>query len=359
MDITTRSNVLPLPRFAFSQGLWLAVPLLLAACDRQVDSDFQGGSMLRMRGKISVPLALDGAGLRPVIAFSMRDGPQHRFTHRVMSVAVTGEFPSGFTLDLLEPPPPAAFGEAWGGEPEPQFALGRLFVVGPDFPSVFTWVRHDARPVTSCDFERCDRSTICEGEPWGDDPSLHLWSDADIPDGRACFSQILECSVQEGSSAYACVEERVDGDLSLHKAGFSQYLQFVYFPEPVAADTMVAVTYNAGNPITAGYHVYLEPELPGSIEIDPNAPLPPATCGDLAAKEALRRYNESHGTAYTHEPELPSESQDPYGQARGDYERSIYRVMREQNCPIMSSYTELGPDDLIEIELAPGMPAPK
>jgi hypothetical protein len=338
----------------------MACAALLAAqaCDLQVDSDYEGDSLLRVHGRISVPLELEGRGLRPVIAFSTRETLRDsRNELHVTKVAVSGEFPSGFTIDLLEPPPPGAQ-TVIGGEPD--HALGRLMVVGADYPSVVTRLHADFRPIPSCsEPDNCHRETICAGESWPQELAF-IAMDADLPSDRGCLSQITRCSLKPNDVAYECAEAEEYGDAALHTFGYSEGLQFVYFFQPVPADTVLARQYNAGKPISAGYHVYVEPAYPNDdIEWDPNAPPEPSSCWQLAEAEALRRYNEEHGTSFFLAPDFALEQEDPTLFEYFEYQRSIIRVAREMECPFESLIPELGPGELIEIQLKPGTPAPQ
>src|SRR5687768_1001308 len=108
----------------------LLAAVVLAGCDRQVDSDYQGEPLLRIRGNVTIPLGLEGGDLVPAIAFNavsskrrdQRCGNDFPYDHvQIVDVGVTGDFPSNFTLDVFDPPPDEALWEPVPGGPSVAF----------------------------------------------------------------------------------------------------------------------------------------------------------------------------------------------------------------------------------------------
>ena len=316
--------------------------------------------MLRMSGRIVAPLNLEDQGLRPVVSFAAlekADAGSYSY-QRVLSASVQGEFPSGFTLDLHQPPPADALAPFVGGEPA--YAQGRLMVVAADFPAIVRQIRGDTRPIPECtEASLCPRSTVCEGKPVDDRGIVE--QDRDLPAGQACLSRIETCRFDEADplAQPTCTTLREEGDPKLHMAGYADRILIMFFAEPVDADTWLAVEYNAGNAISAGYHAYLTPELPTrSVEVVPEEPSPSAQCQQQVEADLLADYNAEHGTNLLSAPSSAGSDEDPTMFAYFEWQRAIFREMRKRGCDHPQLLQELGPDDPIEITLDPGVPQP-
>jgi hypothetical protein len=319
--------------------------------------------MLRMSGRIIAPLNLENQGLRPVIAFPTSEGPEGRryFPERVVPVTVQGEFPSGFTLDLREPPPIQAVSPPYGGEPG--YARGHLMVVGPNFPAVVSGVRADQRPIPECTSEMsCYRNTLCEGIPSESLLVDGLWVDSDgtLPPELTCLSRIAICTYDDSdpSASPSCPFVREEGDPKLHAAGYADGIEVTYFPEPIEADTVLAVMYNAGDAISSGYHAYLFPELePDVVATDGSAPPSSPSCQEEVEADLLAEYNAEHGTSHPFPP-IPAVVDDESARENFEWQRAVFREMRKRGCKHLRTFSELGPEDLIEITLVSDMPQP-
>jgi len=310
--------------------------------------------MLRVRGRIAAPLDLEDHGLHPVISFDARTnfGDRSFDYEHILPVTVDGEFPSGFAVDLRQPPPPPAMARLVGGEPA--YAQGHLMVVGPDFPEVVSVLYGSSQPTPECSDEMfCIWGTRCEGPLTPEDHSILAFGQ--LPPDRACLSRLQVCTPDESG---ICTITRDEGDPKLRSVGYASDVDIVYFAEPIEADTHLAMMYNGGNPITAGYHAYLPAQLP-THALDESLPSS-RPCFDQAEAVVLAEYNAEHGTNHLSSGEFlyPFPADDPSLFEYYEWQRAVYREMRKLGCadPYFSPRPELGPDDLIEITLDPSRP---
>ncbi|AUX46979.1 hypothetical protein SOCE26_084890 [Sorangium cellulosum] len=91
--------------------LSLALPILLAACDAQVGSDYPGEPLLTVQGTIVNELDEPPAGpVDAVLVWNTQGGESDKENFPVRAT-VTGSFPSAFTLSMYAPPPEEALND--------------------------------------------------------------------------------------------------------------------------------------------------------------------------------------------------------------------------------------------------------
>ena len=102
--------------------------LALLGCDSQVDSNYQGESLLRINGSVVIPEQFRDQQLVLALVFPAISDRQREILandrraimadhERILDVAVQGSFPSGFTLDVFDPAPPEAMGQVFSTDP--------------------------------------------------------------------------------------------------------------------------------------------------------------------------------------------------------------------------------------------------
>lgn len=274
---------------------YFACLLWLAACGPQASTEYRGEPLLSMSGRVELALqGQDASALLPALAFIDQ---QERF--HIVEVEVEGEFPAGFTLDVYEKPPGAAFTTASEHLPgEPQLAFGYITAVTPDHPEVIeNPVQHGSGSLACADDVSCSVGTVTT-EDWC------------TRDGE-CYRETTSCP-PGGSLPEEC-EFTTEGDPALKRdmwdsfAGLSENYGVVYLRDPARPRSWTAQALGARDTgLAAGYHVIaIEP---GSEERD----LTSANCRQDAAELAAERYNERHGTAWSAEQLASDEcGQDP------------------------------------------------
>lgn len=117
---------------------WLTAVVVCSACDRQVDRNFQGDSLLRVTGSVAIPLGLEGRDLVPVLAFDA-NSPKNEHVcgysenaSRIVEVEAQGNFPSRFTIDVFDPPPDDAIIKRQ--KDSPAYAIGYIAAVPAKHP---------------------------------------------------------------------------------------------------------------------------------------------------------------------------------------------------------------------------------
>jgi hypothetical protein len=290
--------------------------IALFACDRLVDSDFQGDSLLRIEGSVVTPQRLGEADLVPALAFEAVLPEHDSYTHqRIMDVGFQGEFPSNFTLDVFDLPPADATEAVIPGEPA--FAVGYITVAHAEHPDAIT--TRALEPETLEAWVEME-TAIC-GERRGRCQVRHTCT----LDGQTCLHQTLECPTdRDAFTDYDCDVTATEGEESLALAGYSVNYWILYFSAPIAADTFLAVEWADGEPISAGYHLYhrvqLRPTM-GWPELQP--------CREEAEAIALDRYNMERGTNLIRDDFNNTQTEAYY-----DLQRTVFRVMRELDCPL-------------------------
>jgi hypothetical protein len=113
---------------------WVAgLSLAFSACDLQASPEFRGQSLLTVRGSVTIAEDHTRGELVPALAFVNREtGEVH-----VLDVAVQGEFPSDFRIDVFTPPSPETLTQQTDfGDDEPRIALGYITAVTEDHPAL-------------------------------------------------------------------------------------------------------------------------------------------------------------------------------------------------------------------------------
>lgn len=144
----------------------------LAACDGQAGPDYPGEPLATIRGTVLANVAVRSGPLDVILFWiPFEDDVDEPVAQRV---AVSGEFPAAFKLDLFEPPPPEGY--IFPGDPEigfPGFAQAIIIAVPQG-------LQQDEEPVPGTVFGMSDLyqvlyldGDIAEGsplEPWWGGP---------------------------------------------------------------------------------------------------------------------------------------------------------------------------------------------
>lgn len=104
----------------------------VAACDSRADENYQGTSLLHLQGRVVLADESAPESLVPAVAFMTPDGVE------IIDVAVQGDFPSNFRMDLYEPPPPTAIIRDMRAEDpaeQGEYAIASITAAPPDHPS--------------------------------------------------------------------------------------------------------------------------------------------------------------------------------------------------------------------------------
>jgi hypothetical protein len=282
----------------------LCLLITASACDNQVDADYQGESMLRIQGSVTIPQEFATTELVPALTFGAvsdwqrANNPRPSGDHqRILDVGVTGEFPASFTLDVFDPPPAEAILEDFPGEPA--YAMGYISAVPPDHPAAITRAltgeppsSEDVLPLAlrTCLFTgACDAS--CVYSPGACPPTCYEGSSYPPTDLAICHLQAFEC--HSDPNVDNCAFISASGNPSVEIAGYSRNVRILYYPEAIPADSLTAFLHGGrGAPISAGYH--LQRQNPDAVP-----PSDPTCAGPVPWEMAVASYNSAHGTNLT------------------------------------------------------------
>jgi hypothetical protein len=339
-----------------------SVALALAAlgplgCDSQVENDYQGEPLLRIQGSVVIPQEFQDQDLVPVLVFESISDHQLEskggdtwgmlYDHeQILDVGVSGSFPSGFTLDVFDPPPPQAIRSFRGAHPP--FALGYVAAVPPGHPAAVTRAsyRLSAEDPTAYHLRTCafDAAACvgCAFSPAGAacpeacgpfDPSFVRTHDPAI-----CHVQELDCPSEAANWTESdCGFVSGAGNSDAEIAGYSTNIQVIYHPAPLPADSLFSLVYgHRGEPLAAGYYLYTLDYTPVAIGWPPTEPCPLAS-----SEQARARYNAENGTNLTLDEMMVLE-QSTAGYARYYEYMRLYHVARRDNgCPINNGVTPI------------------
>jgi hypothetical protein len=224
-----------------------------AGCDAQFSSDYTGESLLTIVGNVEITNDRTKGKLIPALAFMN----QSRGEVSIQEVAVRGQFPSDFQLDVFEPPPNDAFVNLTRQKSgEPQLAIGYITAVPIDHPdsirqgtgvttTVFGTSEEDSDKACGGKGCRITRSEYCID----DDPSV------------PCYVEDLYCPTHS-TPEEECTYEAVSGDPTLKEspwgnfAGFSQNYVVVFLRERAAAGSVTEAILGGTNGVPRGYGLY-------------------------------------------------------------------------------------------------------
>jgi len=258
--------------------LRIALLSVLAGCDAQAGVDYVGQPLLHMTGSVELADSRPEGTLVPALAF---ENPERGELHFV-DVAVSGEFPAQFSVDVFERPPEATLRVASPYFPdEPKVATGYITAVVEDHPaSLRLGVQQDA----SIDIYPNQR---VETESWC------------TADGAECYTEVSTCPSDSSDSGDCTVERTGDPTLAQDAfekfAGYSENYVVVYVSEALAADSFGAHYAEEPDGLPVGYHLF---ELSPLSE---DEAAEQSDCWEEAATLASERYDAAHDTDYSAE----------------------------------------------------------
>ncbi|MET0390767.1 MAG: hypothetical protein ABW321_32640 [Polyangiales bacterium] len=251
------------------------------SCDSQVSPAYTGESLLTVVGSVEIAQASETAGLVPAIAFvNSQSGRVH-----VVDVAVQGEFPTSFRLDVFDPPPQQAFIRASASSSlaaEPEVAIGYVTAVMANHPESFLFSTYLTVAPGPCGVnEHCLTELI------------HC-----TPGFAQCLKQTFDCPIAVAPPIGCTLLNQV-GDPSLadgvwtHFAGLSENYLIAYLASDVAAESWTATWLGVPQGLPAGYHLlaFRQQTLP-----ERSAAL---SCNHDALVLTVERHNQRHGTSFS------------------------------------------------------------
>lgn len=272
--------------------------MFLAGCDPQATGAYEGEPLLSVNGSVELALERDNsADLQPTIAFRGSEG----LMYLLDDVAVRGEFPASFELDILAPPPAAAVQTIDAERPDlvERFAVGYITAVTPDLPKVFQFEGQERLQILNDEQSRewsCDLDTdvcfrdevVCEPECVVQRTTCPTFGDAE--------SNAETCAISEPGDTTTQWE---------HFAGLSENFAVLYLERSLPARNWLAVEAGEGRRgLAAGYHLIKVRQATADEEVERER------CADEARALAFARVNEVHGTSYTGEDVVPLEIED-------------------------------------------------
>lgn len=278
---------------------YLSGPLLgcslLLACGSQASPEYVGEALLTLEGSVEIVDSQTEGELRPALAFRTR--ARHGDQLHFLDVETSGEFPSDFTLRVLQPPSQEIIDTVrdryeQGDDHNPPFPYAYLTAVTDDLPDVI-----DAEPSLSIG-SRCGPDEPCEIDMnWCLNQSYDWW------DAEDCYSEIHECAA--GTLWFDdCTYASSEGNPDVRNypwtrlAGLSEALQIIYLESPLSADDPVATAFSLPA-LDAGYHAL---EVIGPTEEERQDA---QECWVAVNELAIADYNEEHDTDWTYADLVP------------------------------------------------------
>jgi hypothetical protein len=256
-----------------------ALNLALAGCDPQVSPHYRGESLLTVSGSVmNISENHPQGPLVPALAFTN----SARNEVRLVEVAVKGEFPSDFRIDVYDPPPPEALEPVNEGMPDTRVAFGYITAVSKRHAPVIRFADDTSGAISACPDAGCGDKTIT---------ITNSWCTSSEP--VACYVEHDTCPGGDQSSP-ACVLV-TEGDPTLKEpwrefGGFSQNYVVLYLEHAVKAGTWLAAVLGTPDGLEKGYYLF---ELQRQSDAAYTAR---GACEDDAQRAAADQYNQQHGT---------------------------------------------------------------
>jgi hypothetical protein len=268
--------------------LWLLVSVAVAGCDSQFSPDYQGDSLLTVTGSVEITEDRTVGRLIPALAFSNQAYGQVD----IVEVAVEGEFPSDFRLDVYQRPPPEAFHEASHQSGEPRVAVGYITAVSSEHPPTINFATNQhVQASMGCLDEDCTKT--CESEGVECKVLTTEWC---RNDGVTCYTEIKFCPTLDSEAPDCRVEGTGDPEIKngpwRNFAGFSQNYVVAYLGERAPSGSWTAAYFGSPSGVPAGYNLFAM-RLITDDEIQTNA-----ECVGRAEVLAAEKYNADHSTHF-------------------------------------------------------------
>lgn len=270
------------------QTLALGLSCAVAGCDAQLSPDYLGESLLTVTGNVEIAETSTSGRLVPALGFLNRDAGHLT----IMDVAVRGEFPSDFRLDVYERPPADAFFDAtYEHQGEPRMAFGYITAVPVMHPGTVDFSTEETVTLFSgCLDEACTKTCQSEGQ------ECRVSETKSCDSKGACYTETLFCPTFS-SPRDACRTE-TQGDPSVtadpfrYFAGFSQNYVVVYLDAAAPADSWTATLLGAPEGLAAGYGLFAVRAL------NADEAMTAEECAEQVNAVAAADYNRDHGTDY-------------------------------------------------------------
>lgn len=280
------------------------ISLAALACSSQAGPDYEGESLMTLRGRVVLDNPAAPDDLVPVLVFpsaGSSDGGADLGHFQLVDGDVQGSFPSSFTLNVRQPPKADGF-------------VGYMI-----FGYVAAVPRHHAKQIdVNLAYDEVIRSGCLGGAADGG-----LVIDGGAP-GVTCMREYWRCEkshapqiVEETTGhcyhdVYACdpgfthcVPDHAWGDPTYAKgiwqsfAGLSRNYMVLFTTEPPHGHDLDAYVandawkFNGGKPIHPGYHLLAATRLSDEDAVRN------FECSQSARADAVVRYNAKHGTSFT------------------------------------------------------------
>lgn len=231
----------------------LALGTLAAGCDAQFSPDYTGESLLTIVGSVEIANGPKGK-LVPALAYMN----QSRGEVSIQEVAVRGQFPSDFRLDVFEPPPEDAFTNLTHQKSgEPRMAMSFISAVQEEHEDTLRQATSTTFTHFSCEADTCDQPCGGKGCLVGRFDYC-VDEDPDVP----CYSEEMYCPTFDSNQEDCELIPVSEGDRALKDspwdsfAGFSQNYLVLFLRERAAPGSVTAAMLGGENGVPRGYGLY-------------------------------------------------------------------------------------------------------
>jgi hypothetical protein len=274
---------------------FLSLPVLsvCAGCGSQAGPDYQGTSLLTLKGSVVLEKEGLGSDLVPALGFVGKGAL------RIVDVAVNGAFPASFTLDIFAPPPD----DAMMPVPVGKFALGYVTALPRAHATTLPL------PVSaSAGSDGCDENACYSSASWcssADESHCYVEHSVCTP----CAVTSDAGSMTSDCSSQQCRVESTSGDASIRDfwknlAGLSENFVLAYLDPVAAGDRRFQILLDHGRTLPPGYLLFAVTKTTDAERTRQDA------CNDVAEKDALAAYGSGHGVSTDDIDAWPKEKAD-------------------------------------------------
>ena len=262
-------------------------------CDAQASTGYDGEALLTLSGSVELTQSHPEGPLVPALLF-----PKGGSYFDLVEVDVKGEFPSGFQINVYEPPPTIPEVDPEIGDPPA--VIGYISAVQKKHPDIIRYATQG-----SVGYESCN-APDCESDCKAIKPCLRegSWCSSD----NECYTENWTCAEYD-TPIEECTIDSMSGDPTLKDpftafAGFSTNFVVLYLTAHVSERSVTARTFNAPHGLDAGYHligIRAETDEERAQRRD---------CNQRATQRAIDAENRPRGTSYEYDDVIDYACQD-------------------------------------------------